>query len=95
MHYRGAKIQILDLPGIIEGAKDGRGRGRQVIAAACTCNVILIILDAAKPLTHKNIIEKELYGFGIRLNQTPPEILFKSVMPYNHYLSNPSNITYI
>jgi ribosome-interacting GTPase 1 len=31
MHYRGAKIQVLDLPGIIEGAKDGKGRGRQVI----------------------------------------------------------------
>jgi ribosome-interacting GTPase 1 len=30
--YNGAKIQILDLPGIIEGAKDGKGRGRQVIA---------------------------------------------------------------
>lgn len=28
----GAPIQILDLPGIIEGAKDGKGRGRQVIA---------------------------------------------------------------
>ncbi|KAJ1429756.1 TGS-like [Sesbania bispinosa] len=27
--YRGAKIQLLDLPGIIEGAKDGKGRGRQ------------------------------------------------------------------
>jgi hypothetical protein len=27
-----ASIQILDLPGIIEGAKDGKGRGRQVIA---------------------------------------------------------------
>mmetsp|Transcript_35596 Transcript_35596/g.36302 ORF Transcript_35596/g.36302 Transcript_35596/m.36302 type:complete len:376 (-) Transcript_35596:82-1209(-) len=77
MHYRGAKIQILDLPGIIEGAKDGRGRGKQVIAAACTCNVILIVLDAAKPMTHKCIIEKELHGFGIRLNQSPPEILFK------------------
>lgn len=24
--------QLLDLPGIIEGAKDGKGRGRQVIA---------------------------------------------------------------
>jgi small GTP-binding protein len=77
MHYRGAKIQILDLPGIIEGAKDGRGRGRQVLAAALTCNVILIVLDAAKPITHKSIIEKELYGFGIRLNQTPPDIVFK------------------
>ena len=28
--YKGAKIQLLDLPGIIEGAKDGKGRGRQV-----------------------------------------------------------------
>lgn len=77
MHYRGAKIQILDLPGIIEGAKDGKGRGRQVIASAYTCNVILIVLDALKSLTHKNIIERELDGFGIRLNQSPPDIYFK------------------
>ena len=31
LRYRGARIQLLDLPGIIEGAKDGKGRGRQVI----------------------------------------------------------------
>ena len=67
----------MDLPGIIEGAKDGKGRGRQVIAAACTCNVILIVLDALKSLTHKNIIERELHGFGIRVNQSPPDIIFK------------------
>lgn len=35
MSVHGAAIQILDLPGIIEGAKDGKGRGRQVIAGAC------------------------------------------------------------
>lgn len=80
MHYRGAKIQILDLPGIIEGAKDGKGRGRQVIASAYTCNVILIVLDALKSLTHKNIIERELEGFGIRLNQSPPDIHFKFIL---------------
>jgi ribosome-interacting GTPase 1 len=28
--HKGAKIQLLDLPGIIEGAKDGKGRGKQV-----------------------------------------------------------------
>ncbi|KAJ1563358.1 Developmentally-regulated GTP-binding protein 2, partial [Cladochytrium tenue] len=32
IHYNGADIQLLDLPGIIEGAAQGKGRGRQVIA---------------------------------------------------------------
>ncbi|KAK8954299.1 Developmentally regulated G-protein 1 [Platanthera zijinensis] len=75
--YRGAKIQLLDLPGIIEGAKDGKGRGRQVISTARTCNCILIVLDAIKPITHKRIIEKELEGFGIRLNKEPPNLTFR------------------
>lgn len=74
MHYKGARIQVLDLPGIIEGAKDGKGRGKQVIGAARTCNIILIVLDATKPLTHKKVITRELEGFGIRLNQKPPDI---------------------
>ena len=67
---------IADIPGIIEGAKDGKGRGRQVIASSVTCDVILIVLDASKPVTHKKKIEKELHGFGIRLNQEPPDIKF-------------------
>ena len=74
IHYRGARIQLLDLPGIIEGAKDGKGRGRQVIGTARTCNMILIVLDASKPMTHKRIIERELEGFGIRLNKSRPNI---------------------
>lgn len=72
--YKGAKVQLLDLPGIIEGAKDGKGRGRQVIGVARTCGLVLIVLDASKPLTHKFKIEYELEGFGIRLNKQPPDI---------------------
>lgn len=75
--YKGAKIQLLDLPGIIEGAKDGKGRGRQVIAVARTASLIFIVLDVLKPLQHKRLIEKELEGFGIRLNKQPPNIVFK------------------
>jgi ribosome-interacting GTPase 1 len=44
---------------------------------ARTCNLICIVLDATKPLKHKLIIEKELEGFGIRLNKEPPNISFK------------------
>ncbi|KAG1753926.1 P-loop containing nucleoside triphosphate hydrolase protein [Suillus paluster] len=77
MKVHGAPIQILDLPGIIEGANDGRGRGRQVIAVARTCNLIFIVLDVLKPLGDKKIIESELEGFGIRLNKKPPAILVR------------------
>ncbi|TVY29356.1 Ribosome-interacting GTPase [Lachnellula hyalina] len=83
----GAKIQMLDLPGIIEGAKDGKGRGRQVIAVAKTCHLIFIVLDVNKPLTDKKagimltgetqVIEAELEGFGIRINKSPPNIVFR------------------
>ncbi|KAG6885201.1 hypothetical protein C0993_004883 [Termitomyces sp. T159_Od127] len=63
--------------GIIEGANDGRGRGRQVIAVARTCNLIFIVLDVLKPLGDKKIIESELEGFGIRLNKKPPSIIVR------------------
>ncbi|KAK2177814.1 hypothetical protein NP493_577g01037 [Ridgeia piscesae] len=75
--YKGAKIQLLDLPGIIEGARDGKGRGKQVITVARTCSLIFIVLDVLKPLQHKKLLEHELEGFGIRLNQSPPNITFK------------------
>lgn len=77
LYYNGAKIQLLDLPGIIEGAKDGKGRGRQVIAVARSCDLILIVLDASQPASHKRMIEKELEGFGIRLNKKPPPVIYR------------------
>ena len=42
VRYRGAKIQLLDLPGIIEGAKDGKGRGRQVSIPCTTATAALL-----------------------------------------------------
>eukprot|EP00850_Spirogloea_muscicola_P023902 SM000402S15230 [mRNA] locus=s402:10190:12803:- [translate_table: standard] len=95
IRYRGAKIQLLDLPGIIEGAKDGKGRGRQVISTARTCNCIIIVLDAIKPITHKRLIEKELEGFGIRLNQQPPNLTFRRKEKGGISLSSTITPTYL
>lgn len=48
LQYNGANIQLLDLPGIIEGAASGKGRGRQVIAVGRTADLIIMMLDAGK-----------------------------------------------
>jgi len=79
IHYKSTKIQLLDLPGIIEGAAHGKGRGRQVIAVAKSADLILIVLDAAKERgnQHKEILERELHTVGLRLNQKPPDVYFK------------------
>ena len=77
IEYKNANIQLLDLPGIIEGAAQGKGRGRQVIAVARTADLVLMILDATKKDIHRDLLEKELDSVGIRLNQRPPNIYFK------------------
>jgi hypothetical protein len=79
IYYKDTKIQLLDLPGIIEGAAHGKGRGRQVIAVAKSSDLILMVLDAGKEKgnKHKEILEKELHTVGLRLNQQPPDITFK------------------
>ncbi|MDG6220104.1 MAG: GTP-binding protein [Candidatus Thermoplasmatota archaeon] len=74
MEYRGAKIQILDMPGIIGGAARGKGRGREVLAVARTCDLILLFLDVFE--TNVDVLVQELEGVGIRLNQKPPGVVF-------------------
>jgi small GTP-binding protein len=77
IEYQGANIQLLDLPGIIEGASQGKGRGRQVIAVARTADLVIIMLDATKGEVQKGLLENELESVGIRLNKKPPNIYFK------------------
>jgi hypothetical protein len=77
IEYKGANIQLLDLPGIIEGAAQGKGRGRQVIAVARTADLVLMMLDATKPNVHRDLLTAELEAVGIRLNKRKPNIYFK------------------
>ena len=45
MDYNKAKIQILDVPGIVQGAASGSGRGREVLAMVRSSDLILILLE--------------------------------------------------
>jgi len=73
MDYRGAKIQVLDLPGIIKGASTGKGLGKRILSVARTADLVILLLDVFQPY-HENVLVKELGNIGIRLNQLPPNI---------------------
>ncbi|KAK6904432.1 hypothetical protein I203_105245 [Kwoniella mangroviensis CBS 8507] len=77
LEYEGARVQLLDLPGIVQDAAKGRGRGRQVVAVAKTADLILLMIDATKSAEQKKMLETELEAVGIRLNTRPPDVVFK------------------
>ncbi|MDR1405490.1 MAG: GTP-binding protein [Candidatus Methanoplasma sp.] len=73
LEYNHAKIQILDMPGLIKDASRGKGRGREVIAAARASDVVLLVVDIFNP--KMDVLLKELYNAAIRLNQKKPDVV--------------------
>ena len=76
LNYKQAKIQILDVPGIVSGAASGKGRGREVLAVIYTANLVLIVVDVNTP-EHYPAILKEVFDSHIRINKTKPEVFIK------------------
>ena len=80
LEYRGARIQVLDLPGIIKGASTGKGLGKRILSVARSADLVLLILDVFQPY-HEDVLINELGNIGIRLNTLPPNITIeKSAM---------------
>ena len=72
LKHKGANIQILDVPGLIGGAADGRGGGTQVLSVVRNADLILIVLDPEE-MREKEITD-EVYKAGLRMNREPPNV---------------------
>ncbi len=70
LQYRQARIQLLDLPGLIAGAARGAGRGREVLSVIRAADLVLHLVDAAEPAPQ--VILQELEDAGLRLDARPP-----------------------
>jgi small GTP-binding protein len=73
MEYNSAKIQVLDVPGVIEGVSEGKGRGREVLSVVRIADLLILLADCRKP-EQIGIIQRELQKAGFRLNQKPPDV---------------------
>jgi small GTP-binding protein len=73
LRHRGANIQLLDLPGLIEGASKGKGRGREVLSVVRTADLILLLMDVYRP--EVDVLIRELHNAGLRLNEREADIV--------------------
>jgi hypothetical protein len=76
LEHRGAKIQILDIPGMIAGAAMGKGRGKEVISVVRAADIIVLLVDVWSE-KHYDILIRELADAGIRINREKPDITIK------------------
>jgi uncharacterized protein len=76
MDYRGARIQVLDLPGIIEGASSGKGLGKRVLSVARNADLILFLVDVFQPEAVP-LLKRELRSIGIRVDESPPNVVIE------------------
>jgi small GTP-binding protein len=60
INFNGAHIQIVDLPGLIEGATEDIGGGKRLIGIIKNCDGVILISDLTKPISELEKIAGEL-----------------------------------
>ncbi len=73
-------ITLVDLPGLLEGAHQGRGLGDQFLKHAARVRAILHVVDATQPVNNsREVIEKELKMFDPKLAKLPRRLVINKV----------------
>lgn len=73
----GVRYTVADVPGLIEGASEGKGLGLEFLRHVERCSVILHVLDCATlepgrdPISDLEVILKELEAYSVGENQIP------------------------
>ena len=71
----GRSFVLADLPGIIEGAHQGKGLGLQFLRHIERCRIIVHVIDMSEsgrdPVNDYKIIQKELKEYGFGLDKRP------------------------
>ncbi|PIN84793.1 MAG: hypothetical protein COV47_05565 [Candidatus Diapherotrites archaeon CG11_big_fil_rev_8_21_14_0_20_37_9] len=74
MDYKGAKVQIIEVPAIIKESSKGKANGTKLLGLARNADAIIITY---KKETEKEIVVNELKNVGIIVNRKKPKIEIK------------------
>lgn len=77
MNYEGARVQLVEVPAIIEGSAGGKAHGTQIFSLIRNTDAVALMLNARTALEEFKKIEKELEKAGIFLNKKKPGIQVK------------------
>jgi len=73
MKHKGANIQLLDVPGLIDEAASDAGGGREVLSVIRTADLVLYVLSVFE-IQQYEALSRELYENKIRVDTEPPHV---------------------
>ncbi|MBN2142308.1 GTP-binding protein [Candidatus Woesearchaeota archaeon] len=79
LEYKHSKIQILDVPGILKGASDGSGRGKEVLSVIRNADMVLMVVDINHP-EHLETLRDEIHKTNVRINQQKPDVKIRKTV---------------
>ncbi len=76
----GARLQLVELPALVEGSVKGDMSGKLVLAGIRNADCVLVTIDLSKdPIEQLQLIQSELHKGKIRLNVLKPPITIEKV----------------
>jgi small GTP-binding protein len=63
----GVLVQLVEIPGLIDGAAEGRGGGRALLSVLRTADAMVLCHDLAQPPSRLDVLRAELEASGIDL----------------------------
>lgn len=73
LEFEGARIQVLDVPGLIEGAHVGKGAGTMIASVLRVADLLLFVVDSTAPEQIDKLVE-ELSLLDIKVNMEKPRV---------------------
>jgi small GTP-binding protein len=61
----GVNVQLVEIPGLIEGASDGRGGGRALLGVLRNADAVVYCHDSTRPLAELEAVRAEVAAAGI------------------------------
>ncbi|WP_297068636.1 GTP-binding protein [Thermococcus sp.] len=78
MHHKDVQIQLVEVPGLVEGASLGKGMGTQLLSVIRNADAVAIVLDLSQdPVKQMEILLREFERAGIKLNRRRPRVEIK------------------
>ncbi len=72
--FEGAKIQLVELPGIVKGASAGKASGTELLSIARNADAVVFLFSAENVLKEWNVLKKEFENSFIQINKSKPKI---------------------